>query len=352
MRSVTAIGLVCAVYVSPVAAQSNLIDPVAQMRSVSGEANADNLHIFLNDADSDQASDFGPFVSSVSARIDEPECLATAGGSQDSEILPESIRAEGSTFSNSEVYEFLWLAEGSGISLMVVDFDLSVKAQFHLSGLMEAFDSAYSVTELRDGNGSVVFGRNVLGPSGSEVIDAAGILDPGSYTFLCTSRADTLVEIQGRFDYGFATFDMLLQVSRLSDNYCVAAGNSAGPDGALLSFSGSQNITTNDFHLDVIGAPPGESGLFYYGRDAVQAPFGDGFRCVGGPVYRLLPPVTSDGSGSASRQVDFTVPPAGGGGPGTILPTSTWNFQYWYRDPMGAGSGFNLSDGLWVTFCP
>jgi len=68
-------------------------------------------------------------------------------------------------------------------------------------------------------------------------------------------------------------------------------------------------------------------------------------------VYRLLPVLLTDGTGGVSYHVDFTQPPANGG-PGQIGPFSTWNFQFWYRDPQGGPAGFNLSDGLEVTFCP
>ena len=39
-------------------------------------------------------------------------------------------------------------------------------------------------------------------------------------------------------------------------------------------------------------------------------------------------------------------------GGGAITAGSTWNFQFWYRDPQGGPNGFNLSDGMRVTFCP
>ena len=39
-------------------------------------------------------------------------------------------------------------------------------------------------------------------------------------------------------------------------------------------------------------------------------------------------------------------------GPGAINPGDTHNFQYWYRDPLSMGAGYNLSDGLSITFCP
>jgi len=131
--------------------------------------------------------------------------------------------------------------------------------------------------------------------------------------------------------------------------YCIAAANSTGPDGALICGSGSVSVADNDFTLSVAGAAISQPGLFYYGPQAVELPFGDGYRCVGGGVFRLNPPVTTDGTGSGSRALDLTDPPAPAG---QITPGSTWHFQYWYRDPAAAGSGFNLSNGLRATFHP
>ena len=39
-------------------------------------------------------------------------------------------------------------------------------------------------------------------------------------------------------------------------------------------------------------------------------------------------------------------------GPFVVTPFSTWNFQFWHRDPLGGPAGFNFSDGLEVMFCP
>jgi len=83
----------------------------------------------------------------------------------------------------------------------------------------------------------------------------------------------------------------------------------------------------------------------------IQTAFGDGFRCVGGATRRLNPVLTADGMGTAVRPVDFTLPPADAGSH-MISPGSTWNFQHWYRDAMAGMSGFNLSNGLSVTFLP
>ncbi len=133
-------------------------------------------------------------------------------------------------------------------------------------------------------------------------------------------------------------------------SYCVAAPNSAGP-GAYIGHAGSTSIEQNDFTLRVRGGIPGQFGISFYGGVETQLPFGDGFRCVGGAIFRLRPPQLADANGESSRLVDFTQPPAGSGA-GEIEPGSSWKFQHWYRDPAFGGSGFNLSDALSVVFCP
>lgn len=133
-------------------------------------------------------------------------------------------------------------------------------------------------------------------------------------------------------------------------SFCVGAPNSAGP-GAAISASGSASLAGNDTVLHVDGAIAGQFGLFFYGPNAIQVPFGNGFRCVGGGVFRLNPPLLPDGIGAASRALDLTAP-AAASGPGQITAGSTWRFQFWYRDPAAGGAGFNLSDGLEATFGP
>lgn len=136
------------------------------------------------------------------------------------------------------------------------------------------------------------------------------------------------------------------------ERFCVTSPNSAGA-GALMSASGSHVVSENAFELAVTGAVPGQVGFFYYAPSETQVPLGNGFRCIapgGVGIFRLLPLVGADPSGSATRPVDFTRPPADTG-PGAITAGSTWKFQYWYRDP-GVGAGYNLSDGMSVDFCP
>jgi hypothetical protein len=131
-------------------------------------------------------------------------------------------------------------------------------------------------------------------------------------------------------------------------NFCTAAPNSASPTGATISAQGSQSVSANNFTVICQGVPPGNSGLFFYGQNAVaQTPFGNGFRCVGNPLFRL-PATSANIFGTLTTNVDMTQLPPGG----QISYAQTWNFQGWYRDPAAGGANYNASDALSVPFCP
>ena len=133
-------------------------------------------------------------------------------------------------------------------------------------------------------------------------------------------------------------------------NYCMTAPTTS-TTGAVMGASGTTSLAANDFVLETSNAPANRFGLYFYGPNQLQVTFGDGFRCVGGNTFRLQPIGQTDGAGFISRPVDFGSAPTNAG-PGEIVAGSTWNFQFWFRDPMGPGnSGFNLSDGLQVNFC-
>jgi hypothetical protein len=129
--------------------------------------------------------------------------------------------------------------------------------------------------------------------------------------------------------------------------HCVGAPNSVGA-GARMGASGGASVGLANLVLEASAAPPGQIGVFVMGTQQAQVPFGDGFLCVGGTVLRLLPASFVGPSGLATHALDYDAFPAD-----QIAPGSTWNFQFWYRDPPGPlGSGFNLSDALSVSFCP
>jgi VCBS repeat protein/FG-GAP repeat protein len=130
--------------------------------------------------------------------------------------------------------------------------------------------------------------------------------------------------------------------------YCEGGLNSAGTRASIDS-TGGLSISTGSVILRVLNAVPSQPGLFFYGAGRDATPFGGGTLCVAGPHYRLRPAQTLSVLGSASYVVDFGSDPAGSGA-GMITAGSTWNFQFWYRDP--AGGAFNLSNGLELTFQP
>lgn len=131
-------------------------------------------------------------------------------------------------------------------------------------------------------------------------------------------------------------------------NYCISAINSTG-QGASIGALGSTSITRNDLVLVVSGCPVGASGMFFFGSFATQIPFGEGYLCVTGNQQRLLPAVLTGPGGAASLALDFSDPTSSAA---LITPGSTWRFQLWYRDPQLVGQGFNLTNGLGISFCP
>jgi len=148
-------------------------------------------------------------------------------------------------------------------------------------------------------------------------------------------------DVQFLYDYPGAA----LEPCSSATSYCVTSPNSVGA-GSTMSHQGQPNTLVGDFTLIASDLPSFQSGVFFYGPDEAQVAFGDGFRCIGGGIYRL--PIVSTSFGAASYPLDFAALPPGA----PILPASTWNFQFWYRDPGGpGGTGFNLSDAISATFC-
>ena len=129
-------------------------------------------------------------------------------------------------------------------------------------------------------------------------------------------------------------------------SYCSSAPNSLEAEGTI-SATGSTSVSANDLVLVAEGVPAGQFGIFYYGPGQIQLLFGEGYRCVGGGTGRL-PVVQIDSQFTALWPLDITAPPLPSH---QISAGSTWNFQFWYRDPAGGGTGFNLTDALEVWFC-
>jgi hypothetical protein len=62
---------------------------------------------------------------------------------------------------------------------------------------------------------------------------------------------------------------------------------------------------------------------------------------------RVTPPIFFSSFGTASKQLNMNATALS-----NIQPADTRYFQLWYRDPAGGPFGFNLSNGLAITFCP
>jgi len=132
--------------------------------------------------------------------------------------------------------------------------------------------------------------------------------------------------------------------------YCTSTPNSTGSP-AYIQMTGSMTFSVADTQLTVLHAPPGNVGVFFYGKDKAQIPFGNGTLCISPldhGLYTLRPPVVISRTGQADKLVDFRALLDGG----RMADHSTWSFQFWYRDPEGGGSGTNLSNALRATFCP
>lgn len=136
-------------------------------------------------------------------------------------------------------------------------------------------------------------------------------------------------------------------------NYCTSTVNSSN-NSCVMNYIGTPSLAANDLILVASGAPPGTFGIYFYGAGQTLSAFGDGFRCVsagGAGIFRFNPAQLTSIFGDALRAIDYNAPPANAGA-GQLTAGSTWNFQFWFRDVPAGGTGFNLSDGLSITFCP
>jgi hypothetical protein len=161
---------------------------------------------------------------------------------------------------------------------------------------------------------------------------------------------------EGFFELAAGGFHGIARIQDLpcggSEAYCLPpAPNSISAAGAYFSTDGCADLQTNDLVFEVVGLPSKALGIFFYGQQQTKVPFGNGFACVAGAVTRVLPPGVATAAGALSYPIDLQQPPFSQG-VGQILPSSDWNFQFWYRDPHGSPTTFNLSNGVRIVFAP
>jgi hypothetical protein len=127
--------------------------------------------------------------------------------------------------------------------------------------------------------------------------------------------------------------------------------NSTGA-GALFTATGTSSVSTDDLMFTMNPLPINKFGIFYMGTTTPNLPFGDGYRCVGGSIFRY-PILNSGGTGSITFGPIVGYANTHFSAMGHIVSGDTWNFQGWYRDPMGpCGGAFNLTNATTITFSP
>jgi len=132
----------------------------------------------------------------------------------------------------------------------------------------------------------------------------------------------------------------------LGQNYCGPAVPNSSGDPAEIHACGSASVASNDLLLRAEPVP-NQPGIFFYGPQQANVPFGNGTLCIAGQVGRL--DVVNATGNVMTFLLDNTSPPSAAT---QITAGSTWNFQAWFRDPAALGAFFNLSNGLSVVFLP
>lgn len=140
-------------------------------------------------------------------------------------------------------------------------------------------------------------------------------------------------------------------------------GNSRGPvvgcrnstrEGAVLVATGSASVSADDLVLTTLAMPRNQSCLMFVSPNVINGvPFGDGLRCLTGPLSRFpvrnsgATGVLTEGPGLASWSLTHLA------SPNQFLAGRTLGFQTWYRDTLGpCGQLTNVSSARVVTFAP
>lgn len=196
----------------------------------------------------------------------------------------------------------------------------------------------FTLTAFDAGGGVVASQAKVAGPMGNpNFVQHLQVSGSGITSFEVTTDLTT--------GHTYAIDTLVFTFEELGTPACTSTVNSSG-GAATIAATGNTSVMANNFHLAVSSVPANTFGLIFYGPDSIQVPFGDGFRCVGGSIFRLG--VTNSGQGGVLEQaVDLDSPPIPAG---QVMPGSTWYFQGWFRDIAAGGAGFNLSDSVGATF--
>ena len=110
-----------------------------------------------------------------------------------------------------------------------------------------------------------------------------------------------------------------------------------------MTATGSNSVAADDLVFHLSQGRVGQPTMLVQGWTLTAVAFKDGILCTGNPTKRMeVMQLDVNGSGSTTSSIvtEGTIP-----GPGV-----TRFYQFWYRDPVGGGAGFNLTDALHVDF--
>lgn len=250
---------------------------------------------------------------------------------------------------SGSIGDFVWLdLDGDGLQengeagIEGVRVVLTNAGGDELASTETGSDGSYLFTGLCAGEYRVVVDESTL-PEGVEVSPCAAGNDP-TIDNNCSPAPVVLSDNMSErrdIDFGYTPVPFV---------YCDSSANSTGLD-ARIDSVGSTSITTNDFQFVISNLPPNKPAYLFYGRNQAEAPFGDGVRCIGAPLFRYVKIPSTGATGEVVVNLDFTLPPIVGG-PGQIIPGDPVYFQLWYRDPTGGPAGFNATGAMCVTFAP
>jgi len=174
----------------------------------------------------------------------------------------------------------------------------------------------------------------------------AGELLQMGFGSIATAYSDT-----GRF------YDNLelspLAAPGLGQTVCLGNPNSTGV-GALLTVTGSAQVSTNAMTLGVSQLPVGALGYFLQSPNngiAFNPAGSQGHLCIAGPaIGRYAGNVlAADAGGNVSLAIDLTSLPAPGGNVVAVAGETRY-FQYWTRDSSLGAAVSNFSSAVGVTF--
>jgi hypothetical protein len=141
-----------------------------------------------------------------------------------------------------------------------------------------------------------------------------------------------------------------------NDDFLLESGcaNSA-TSGGILGGEGVPTVSGDDLSFYTVRLVPNLPMLFFQGENAINGgmgvTFGDGLRCVGANVKRLIV-LTSDANGFVNSQNDGGLNVALVGG---VVAGDTRHYQAWYRQGSAGGpcgNSHNLTNGVTITWEP